>query len=45
MKKFLIIYNAPAEAMAKMATATEEEKKGRYGCLDGLEIKGGRRRS
>ena len=26
MKKFLVIYNAPAEAMAKMATATQEEK-------------------
>lgn len=26
MKKFLVIYNAPAEAMAKMATATPEEK-------------------
>ena len=26
MKKFLVIYHAPAEAMAKMATATPEEK-------------------
>ena len=26
MKKFVAIYNAPAEAMAKMATATDEEK-------------------
>lgn len=26
MKKFLVIYHAPAEAMQKMATATPEEK-------------------
>lgn len=26
MKKFLVIYYAPAEAMGKMATATDEEK-------------------
>ena len=26
MKKFLVIYHAPAEAMTKMATATDEEK-------------------
>lgn len=26
MKKFLVVYYAPQEAMAKMATATEEEK-------------------
>ncbi|MDH3651541.1 MAG: YciI family protein [Saprospiraceae bacterium] len=26
MKKFLVIYHAPPEAMAKMATATPEEK-------------------
>lgn len=26
MKKFLVIYHAPVEAMAKMATATPEEK-------------------
>lgn len=26
MKKYLVVYHAPAEAMAKMATATEEEK-------------------
>ena len=31
MKKFLVIYNAPAEAMAKMATATPEEKKAGMG--------------
>lgn len=27
MKKFIVIYHAPAEAMAGMANATEEEKK------------------
>ncbi len=26
MKKFLVIYHAPAEAMAQMSTATDEEK-------------------
>ena len=26
MKKYLVIYHAPAEAMQKMASATEEEK-------------------
>ena len=26
MKKFLVIYHAPAEAMAQMANATEEQK-------------------
>ena len=26
MKKFIVIYNAPAEAMAKMSTATPAEK-------------------
>ena len=26
MKKFIVIYNAPAEAMAKMAEATPEQK-------------------